>query len=229
MTKKKRDSSDERPEVSGDQSDSHQAGAETPRKRARARRLVLKSIVAGGSVTTAARSLPEQWTRPVTDSVVMPAHAQTSPGLADLTCRVESYASDPPPEADIDFDPSGLPVTGGSVTTVSELVGVTFDSDAINIDLSGISATLNPADAGDVTLSLTAGGDFTLNDVGPQDSTPGGSGVADFSSVDGDLVRPPINDQAPSDLSTGNLELRFSAPGAADCVIQFTFTEDFPS
>lgn len=225
MTKKKQERGNENPDVSGTQPDNHHTGGETPRKRARARRLVLKSIVAGGTVTTAARTLPEQWTRPVTDSVVMPAHAQTSPGLADLTCRVENYASDPEPSASIDFDPSGLPVTGGSVTTVSNLVAGPVAVDQINIDLSGISATLNPADAGDVTLSLTAGGDFSLNDVGLQDETPGGGGVADFSNVDGDLNSP--SGDAATDQSTGNLELRFSAPDVEDCVIQFTFTEDF--
>ena len=46
----------------------------------KARRKLLKSIAAGGGVIVAGKSLPDGWTRPVVDSVMLPAHAQTSPG-----------------------------------------------------------------------------------------------------------------------------------------------------
>lgn len=46
----------------------------------KARRKLLKSIVAGSGAVVAGKSLPEGWTRPVVDSVMLPAHAQTSPG-----------------------------------------------------------------------------------------------------------------------------------------------------
>lgn len=42
------------------------------------RRKLLKSVVAGGGAVTAAKMLPEQWARPVVDSVLLPSHAQTS-------------------------------------------------------------------------------------------------------------------------------------------------------
>jgi hypothetical protein len=43
------------------------------------RRKLLKSIAAGGGITVAAKSLPGKWTKPVVQSVVLPAHAATSP------------------------------------------------------------------------------------------------------------------------------------------------------
>ena len=43
------------------------------------RRKLLKSIAAGSGAIVAGKSLPETWSRPVVDSVMLPAHAQTSP------------------------------------------------------------------------------------------------------------------------------------------------------
>ena len=43
------------------------------------RRKLLKSIAAGSGAIVAGKSLPESWSRPVVDSVMLPAHAQTSP------------------------------------------------------------------------------------------------------------------------------------------------------
>ena len=43
------------------------------------RRKLLKSIAAGSGAVIAGKSLPEKWSRPIVDSVVIPAHALTSP------------------------------------------------------------------------------------------------------------------------------------------------------
>lgn len=45
------------------------------------RRKLLKSIATGSGAIIAGKSLPESWRRPVVDSVMLPAHALTSPGL----------------------------------------------------------------------------------------------------------------------------------------------------
>ena len=42
------------------------------------RRKLLKSIAAGSGAIVAGKSLPESWSRPVVDSVMLPAHAETS-------------------------------------------------------------------------------------------------------------------------------------------------------
>ena len=51
------------------------------------RRKVLKSIAAGSGAFVAGKSLPDSWSRPVVDSVILPAHAQTSP--ASPGCSTE--------------------------------------------------------------------------------------------------------------------------------------------
>lgn len=45
----------------------------------KSRRNLLKTIMAGSGAVVAAKSLPESWTKPVVDSVILPSHAQTSP------------------------------------------------------------------------------------------------------------------------------------------------------
>ncbi len=42
------------------------------------RRLLLKALGAGGGAVVAHRTLPTDWTRPVVESVLLPAHAQTT-------------------------------------------------------------------------------------------------------------------------------------------------------
>jgi hypothetical protein len=46
------------------------------------RRNVLKGgvVVSGAAVAAALTLLPKKWTRPLVEAVVVPAHAQTSPG-----------------------------------------------------------------------------------------------------------------------------------------------------
>ena len=50
----------------------------TDNKSSENRRKLLKSIAAGSGAIVAGKSLPENWARPVVDSVILPAHAQTS-------------------------------------------------------------------------------------------------------------------------------------------------------
>ena len=58
------------------------------KKSSESRRKLLKSIAAGSGAIVAGKSLPESWSRPIVDSVMLPAHAQTSPVTppAPLTC-----------------------------------------------------------------------------------------------------------------------------------------------
>ena len=51
----------------------------TDKKSSESRRKLLKSIAAGSGAVVAGKSLPESWARPVVDSVMLPAHAATSP------------------------------------------------------------------------------------------------------------------------------------------------------
>lgn len=46
--------------------------------RTNSRRQLLKATIAGTGAVVAGKSLPEQWSRPLVESVTLPAHAQTS-------------------------------------------------------------------------------------------------------------------------------------------------------
>jgi hypothetical protein len=48
------------------------------KKSIESRRKLLKSIAAGSGAIVAGKSLPDSWSRPVVDSVLLPAHAMTS-------------------------------------------------------------------------------------------------------------------------------------------------------
>ena len=50
------------------------------KKSSESRRKLLKSIAAGSGAFIAGKSIPESWSRPVVDSVMLPAHALTSTG-----------------------------------------------------------------------------------------------------------------------------------------------------
>ena len=55
----------------------------TDKKSSEKRRKLLKSIAAGSGAIVAGKSLPDSWSKPVVDSVILPAHAQTSPAPPD--------------------------------------------------------------------------------------------------------------------------------------------------
>jgi hypothetical protein len=50
----------------------------TDKKSDESRRKLLKSIAAGSGAIVAGKSLPDSWSKPVVDSVLLPVHAQTS-------------------------------------------------------------------------------------------------------------------------------------------------------
>jgi len=62
----------------------------TDKKSSESRRTLLKSIAAGSGAIVAGKSLPDSWTKPVVDSVMLPAHAQTSCQAID-----DTYTLDP--------------------------------------------------------------------------------------------------------------------------------------
>lgn len=50
----------------------------TDKKIIESRRKLLKSLAAGSGAVIAGKSLPDEWKQPIVDSVMLPAHAQTS-------------------------------------------------------------------------------------------------------------------------------------------------------
>lgn len=50
----------------------------TDKELSKPRRKLLRTLAAGSGVVLTGTSLPDKWSRPVVDSVVLPAHAQTT-------------------------------------------------------------------------------------------------------------------------------------------------------
>lgn len=57
-------------------------------KSSESRRKLLKSIAAGSGAVIAGKSLPENWSKPVVDSVLLPIHAQTTATTCTITMIV---------------------------------------------------------------------------------------------------------------------------------------------
>jgi hypothetical protein len=64
-------------------------------KKSISRRKLLKSLAASGGAVIAGKSLPESWSRPVVDSVMLPAHALTSFVGRSFTNPIRGVAIDP--------------------------------------------------------------------------------------------------------------------------------------
>lgn len=55
---------------------------EIKNKEVKDRRTLLKGLVAGSAVVTGSKALPETWTKPMTDAVILPGHASTTSDFA---------------------------------------------------------------------------------------------------------------------------------------------------
>ena len=76
-------------EISSDQSSENQSPG---------RRDALKKILVGAGVVTGAQLLPDEWTKPVVDSIIVPAHAQSSGG-GPVPSTSQVPVSPPPPDS----------------------------------------------------------------------------------------------------------------------------------
>ena len=112
----------------------------TDKKSSEKRRKLLKSIAAGSGAIVAGKSLPESWSRPVVDSVMLPAHAQTSA----LSCS-------PDPQTVVD-DGSG---------TSTDAIAIIFDGQTTcTLQIGDI-----PSDIPDPNLVVMVDTDFGITDV----------------------------------------------------------------
>ena len=84
-------------------------------KEVRDRRALLKGIVAGSAVVGGAKTLPEQWSKPLTDSVVLPGHARTTGdyNLGDYSEENDGYGYH---DSSDDTDTGSNPAYGGDYT-----------------------------------------------------------------------------------------------------------------
>lgn len=206
------------------ESDSVQTGVDDETGTGRERRRLLKTLVAGGGVLAAGKSLPETWTKPMVEAIVLPSHAQTSPQF--LSCRVATVSSLNTEEVanPLIDEPLG-PFTGGST---GNLRWSDDNNDPYTARLSGISAEIDTSTAGvPITLNLITQPQLSVDAGGGDTVNTNGSGQAFFNDID---VSIPGNDLGGDNCTNpggdfGGLTLTFSAPDFEDCVIGFTFSE----
>jgi hypothetical protein len=130
----------------------------------KSRRKLLKSIAAGSGAIVAGKSLPESWSRPVVDSVMLPAHAQTS---------LLQYS-----EEILDVDPCDGATSGTAQTT-----SIDFDVTGITPASSGTLIATISGDIGDPTETYTVSIEGTsLGQVGPGPSD--GSTISETFTID---------------------------------------------
>ncbi len=142
----------------------------------KSRRKVLKSIAAGSGVVLAAKSLPEKWTKPVVNSVMLPAHAQTSqltyscaitgqgslfinviPIPGPVTYTITNTGTGPLTGPNISVTPSsgtmGGPITFNTIPGV--LPNPLAPGDTTSIGLTNIdTTTCLPAGSGLITINF---------------------------------------------------------------------------
>lgn len=163
------------------------------------RRALKKMTIAGGAAAVVGAS--GKWAKPVVDSVILPAHAQTSvtQQLGDISAAW--FLGDDAPGS---YD-TGITDT----TTVTD--GFLYDDGTDML----ISATLTPAAA----VAVTASFDFGTTTFGALDaSLPTPTASADSGNVDFGTFEP-TNDDFGDTPGDGTVTLTLSAPGYNDKVI----------
>ncbi|MFW2440978.1 MAG: hypothetical protein ACN4GR_16600 [Arenicellales bacterium] len=88
----------------------------TDKKSSESRRRLLKSISTGGGAIVVGKSLPESWSRPVVDSVMLPAHAQASTAPNPFSCIGQSASTN---ELSSRLDSVWITFNGDSICSVA--------------------------------------------------------------------------------------------------------------
>ena len=123
------------------------------------RRSLLKKAAGGIAISAAGTTLPKQWTKPVVDSITLPAHAQTSgttaaPSPAPISCSaafITSIQNSPfPPPNFLPVSVSGQLLSGASGVTVS----ITATTTPTSTTLTGMAMTNATGAFGPVRLDF---------------------------------------------------------------------------
>jgi hypothetical protein len=127
------------------------------------RRTLLKHLVAaGGAAIGAAATLPDTWVKPVVDAVIVPLHAQTSPGIINPIALGGNWSGS-----------WNDTVQGTSGTaTMSVTVDANAGTFAISLDLNGpVLASADPAPQ-PFTGTFTTSGGTIASQVVPRFGVP---------------------------------------------------------
>lgn len=143
----------------------------------KSRRKLLKSIAAGSGAVIAGKSLPESWSKPVVDSVMLPAHAQTSPSPCTPCLVAATYCAG-----------SGNGTGGGSIDVAVSIDGTVSVSHS-GFDTSPQTDSVNPCTGGTFSVTAASSGNNSITVSG---TIP--CGVTDsIAIVEDDGTNPPRN------------------------------------
>lgn len=120
------------------------------------RRKLLKSLAASGGFVATSKSLPEQWSKPVVDAVLLPAHAQTT--------EIDDVPTDPGPGCTINVRMNIVTLTGieGGAGSGFDLYS---DSECIDnqpLDFTGPDELNFPYTLGEGTYYFRSGASFDI-------------------------------------------------------------------
>jgi len=150
---------------------SNEAGRET----LQGRRRILKSLAIGGGVAATGKVVPEEWKKPLVETVVIPGHALgSSPAGSIFRTSNDVVITSTDPDGPSSFDPLELLVPSANADTingctaysnaVSAMYDITFafnPNNSVDICVEVDSPALSTADQASSTLK----NDGTLNDV----------------------------------------------------------------
>jgi len=97
----------------------------------RGRRNLLKKLAVGTGTVATLGILPEKWTKPVIDKIIVPAHAQTSEPQCSFIIDNQAIITDPPIAANIVYN--GITIPPGTSQTLngvlnSQITAESFDA-----------------------------------------------------------------------------------------------------
>ena len=104
------------------------------------RRNILKSMAIGSGAVASAKAVPEQWTKPVLNSLILPAHGQTSP-LCEFSATSEVLQN---PDVPVSLGTFDFP--GSETVLIGSDADLTFN----------VEAMVTPGITDDFTLSATS-------------------------------------------------------------------------
>ncbi len=101
----------------------------TDKKSNDSRRKLLKSLAAGSGAVVAGKSLPESWSKPIVNSVLLSVHAETSPGATVAYSQTQGFehTGEVPSSSMLDqtltFSLGGVTPTGNGTVNITNLAG----------------------------------------------------------------------------------------------------------
>ena len=137
------------------------------------RRKLLKSIAAGSGAVIAGKSLPESWSKPVVDSVMLPVHAQTSPCTPCLVAALYCEGS------------TGTGITvdvaiDGTVTVTHPRMPT--QTDTVDPCTESPFSVTGPSGNGTITISGTVECGVQTSMTVTETSSGGGTGTVDLTT-----------------------------------------------